>query len=207
MPSQQKIRRLRHEPPRRYRRLLAPPNVRGTRCNLLWRTEHRRLPKARRKGISSTPGERRTTPAMASRRPRPSNPAVRIGGGARRRRGYVMFVKPLPRYVIAKPLASGLTGFYFNIPTKYRKLGCTIQTMPWGPIMRSLAARMAPAVARKLSTDFSMSGTRKTRSGEFLLAVYTDTAPLIGYFGNTNRAKRILKRSRNDPALITSAPC
>ncbi len=30
-----------------------------------------------------------------------------------------MFVKPLPRYVIAKPLASGLTGFYFNIPTNY----------------------------------------------------------------------------------------
>jgi hypothetical protein len=43
-----------------------------------------------------------------------------------------MLVKALPRYVIAKPLASGLTGFYFNIPTKYRKLGCTISNQPLG---------------------------------------------------------------------------
>ena len=33
---------------------------------------------------------------------------------------------PLPRYVIAKRLASGLTGFYFNIPKKYRDIGCTV---------------------------------------------------------------------------------
>jgi hypothetical protein len=43
-----------------------------------------------------------------------------------------MFVRPLPRYVIAKRLASGLTGFYFNIPTKYRRLGCTISNEPLG---------------------------------------------------------------------------
>jgi hypothetical protein len=35
-----------------------------------------------------------------------------------------MFTKPLPRFVIAKRLTSGATGFYFNIPTLYRKLGC-----------------------------------------------------------------------------------
>lgn len=39
---------------------------------------------------------------------------------------------PLPRYVIPKPLASGKTGFYFNIPTYYRKLGCTIPNEPLG---------------------------------------------------------------------------
>jgi hypothetical protein len=39
---------------------------------------------------------------------------------------------PLPRYVIAKPLASGRTGFYFNIPTRYRKLGCSIPNEPLG---------------------------------------------------------------------------
>jgi len=27
----------------------------------------------------------------------------------------------LPRYVISKLLADGTTGFYFNIPTRYRK--------------------------------------------------------------------------------------
>jgi hypothetical protein len=32
----------------------------------------------------------------------------------------------LPRYVIAKPLANGTIGFYFTVPTRYRKMGCTI---------------------------------------------------------------------------------
>ena len=39
---------------------------------------------------------------------------------------------PLPRYVIAKPLASGKVAFYFNIPTRYRKLGCSIPNQPLG---------------------------------------------------------------------------
>ncbi len=43
-----------------------------------------------------------------------------------------MFSKPLPRFVIAKMLASGLTAFYFNVPTLYRKLGCTIANEPLG---------------------------------------------------------------------------
>ena len=43
-----------------------------------------------------------------------------------------MFVKPLPRYVIDKRLASGLTGFSWNVPTYYRKLGCTISNAPLG---------------------------------------------------------------------------
>jgi hypothetical protein len=43
-----------------------------------------------------------------------------------------MFVKPLPRYVICKPLANGATGFYWNIPTYYRRLGCTIPNEPLG---------------------------------------------------------------------------
>jgi hypothetical protein len=33
---------------------------------------------------------------------------------------------PLPRYVIAKSLAGGRTAFYFNVPKKYRDLGCTL---------------------------------------------------------------------------------
>jgi hypothetical protein len=43
-----------------------------------------------------------------------------------------MFYKPLPRFVIAKPLAGGATAFYFNVPTLYRKLGCTIPNEPLG---------------------------------------------------------------------------
>jgi integrase len=38
----------------------------------------------------------------------------------------------LPRYVIAKPLASGAVGFYFTVPTRYRKLGCSIPNEPLG---------------------------------------------------------------------------
>jgi hypothetical protein len=39
---------------------------------------------------------------------------------------------PLPRYVIAKPLASGAIGFYFTVPTRYRKMGCVIPNEPLG---------------------------------------------------------------------------
>jgi hypothetical protein len=38
----------------------------------------------------------------------------------------------LPRYVIAKLLASGATGFYFNVPTRYRKMGCPMANEPLG---------------------------------------------------------------------------
>jgi hypothetical protein len=38
----------------------------------------------------------------------------------------------LPRYVIAKRLTSGATGFYFTVPTRYRKMGCTIPNEPLG---------------------------------------------------------------------------
>ena len=43
-----------------------------------------------------------------------------------------MFSKPLPRFVIAKRLTSGATAFYFNVPTLYRKLSCTIPNEPLG---------------------------------------------------------------------------
>src|SRR5262245_39387258 len=68
---------------------------------------------------------------MASRRPRPGDIATRLGG-PRRGRGLVMFTKPLPRFVIFKTLASGATAFYFNVPTLYRKLVCTIANEPLG---------------------------------------------------------------------------
>jgi hypothetical protein len=39
---------------------------------------------------------------------------------------------PLPRYVIAKLLVSERTAFYFNVPKKYRDLGCTVPNTPLG---------------------------------------------------------------------------
>src|SRR5262249_12374359 len=68
---------------------------------------------------------------MASRRSRPGDIAARPDG-PRRGRGLVVFSKPLPRFVIPKMLASGATAFYFNIPTLYRKLGCTLANEPLG---------------------------------------------------------------------------
>jgi hypothetical protein len=38
----------------------------------------------------------------------------------------------LPRFVVAKTLADGRTAFYFQVPGKYRKLGCTVTNYPLG---------------------------------------------------------------------------
>jgi hypothetical protein len=38
----------------------------------------------------------------------------------------------LPRHVITKRLARGKTAFYYNVPTRYRKLGCDIHNEPLG---------------------------------------------------------------------------
>ena len=39
---------------------------------------------------------------------------------------------PLPRFVVAKTLADGRAAFYFYVPSKYRKLGCTVANQPLG---------------------------------------------------------------------------
>lgn len=38
----------------------------------------------------------------------------------------------LPRHVIPKELASGATAFYYNVPTKYRELKCSVPSEPLG---------------------------------------------------------------------------
>jgi integrase len=69
---------------------------------------------------------------VVKRPPGSSNPSPRPDQGAGRRRGLVTFTRPLPRYVIAKKLTSGVAAFYFNIPTVYRKLGCPVPNEPLG---------------------------------------------------------------------------
>src|SRR5262249_43322702 len=63
---------------------------------------------------------------MAARRSRYGNSASELGTGQRSRRGFVTVALKLPRFVIAKTLASGATAFYFTIPTYFRTQGCTI---------------------------------------------------------------------------------
>lgn len=38
----------------------------------------------------------------------------------------------LPRHIILKKLANGTTAYYYNVPTKYRKLACPIENEPLG---------------------------------------------------------------------------
>lgn len=38
----------------------------------------------------------------------------------------------LARHVIPKQLAGGETAYYYNVPTKYRKLKCPVQNEPLG---------------------------------------------------------------------------
>jgi hypothetical protein len=40
--------------------------------------------------------------------------------------------KRLPRFVIAKQLSGGRAGFYFTVPTYYRKRGCPVPNEPLG---------------------------------------------------------------------------
>ena len=118
-----------------------------------------------------------------------------------------MLVKPLPRYVIAKPLASGLTGFYFTIPTKYRKLCCTISNQSLGTDYETACGENGAGGRAEALNQLFDEWNKKKLGQEFPPPAYTDTAPLTGYSGNTNRAKHILKRSRSDHVLTTNAPC
>jgi hypothetical protein len=53
-----------------------------------------------------------------------------VGGRNRHSRGFVS-VK-LPRHVRTKPLASGETAFYYEVPSKYRKMKCPVPSEPLG---------------------------------------------------------------------------
>ncbi|WP_316205817.1 hypothetical protein [Bradyrhizobium sp. SZCCHNS1012] len=46
----------------------------------------------------------------------------------------------LPRYVLPKTLAGGRQAFYYTVPTKYRKLGCTIPNEPLGDYVTACGA-------------------------------------------------------------------
>jgi hypothetical protein len=44
----------------------------------------------------------------------------------------VTVILSLPRFVVAKPLADGRPAFYFQVPGKYRKLGCALDNQALG---------------------------------------------------------------------------
>jgi hypothetical protein len=56
-------------------------------------------------------------------------------------------VMPLPRYVRPRRLAGGQIGYYWIVPTHFRRLGCTIPNEPLVIITKKRVERTALADA------------------------------------------------------------
>jgi hypothetical protein len=110
---------------------------------------------------------------------------------------------PLPRYVIAKPLASGATGFYFTVPTRYRKMGCTIPNEPLGGDY-AVACGVDGKGGRAAALYGLLDEWIKIRNGEQI-----DSIVRYGTvdFVNTRRARATLREYPNEADPITNAIC
>lgn len=54
-----------------------------------------------------------------------------------------MIEHALPRFTRAKRLKSSATAFFWEVPSAYRKLGCTIKAEPLGSVITAAFARAA----------------------------------------------------------------
>ena len=114
-----------------------------------------------------------------------------------------MFSKPLPRFVIAKTLASGATAFYFNVPTLYRKLGCTISNEPLGTDYIIACGEDGERRAeRRRSMRCSMNGTPSAKVAKYQLAELFAYGTVDWLFREYKQSKAYLEkvalRSRPD---------
>src|SRR5262245_21001596 len=75
---------------------------------------------------------RRQAPVMAQGRPARSDSTAGTGPRSGRGRGLVTMTLALPRYIRPRKLAGGQVGFYWIVPTYFRRLGCTIPNEPLG---------------------------------------------------------------------------
>jgi hypothetical protein len=98
-----------------------------------------------------------------------------------------MFTRPLPRFVIAKPLAGGRTGFYFTVPTYYRKQGCTISNESLGSDY-ALACGDDGDGGRAAALNGLFDEWRAMRAGEPI--------PSIARYGTVDWLFREYKRSK-----------
>jgi integrase len=118
----------------------------------------------------------------------------------------------LPRFVIAKPLASGRTGFYFNIPNHWRRHGCTIANEPLGDdYARACGVDGNGGRAAVLNALFDE--WKAQRAGEPVpgIARFGSVAWLFReYFSSRDSRERVSQRSRPDyervARLITDLP-
>jgi hypothetical protein len=107
---------------------------------------------------------------------------------------------PLPRYVIAKPLASGATGFYFNIPTLYRRIGCSIPNEPLGTDY-AMACGVDGAGGRAAALNALFDEWLTAKSGERLpsIARYGTVDWLFRQYKQTKAyLEKVSERSRPD---------
>jgi hypothetical protein len=107
---------------------------------------------------------------------------------------------PLPRFVIAKPLASGATGFYFTVPTRYRQMGCTIPNEPLGSDY-TIACGADGKGGRAAALNGLLDEWIKVRNGEPIesLARYGTVDWLFREYKASERyAKRVSARTRPD---------
>ena len=123
---------------------------------------------------------------------------------ARSRRGFVTMTLPLPRYVIAKPLASGATGFYLTVPTRYRKLGCTIPNEPLGSDY-AIACGVDGKGGRAAALNGLFDEWWKIKNGEPVESTvrYGTIDWLFREYKNSKRYReRVSQRTRQDYELL-----
>jgi hypothetical protein len=102
----------------------------------------------------------------------------------------------LPRHVITKRLKSGATAFYYNVPTRYRKLGCPVPNEPLG-------TDFAAACAKATTLNGLFDEWDRMRRG---LPISASSAPKIGtvdwlfreYKQSLAYTKKVAVRSRKD---------
>jgi hypothetical protein len=111
---------------------------------------------------------------------------------------------PLPRYVIAKQLASGTTAFYFTVPTRYRKTGCTIPNDPLGSDY-NIACGPDGKGGRAAALNGLFDEWWKTKNGEPVEGItrYGTVDWLFREYKNSNRYReRVSARTREDYELL-----
>ena len=111
-------------------------------------------------------------------------------------------ILPLPRYVIAKRLADGRIAFYYNVPKKYRDLGCAVPNTPLGTDY-TIACGEDGNGGRAAALNATLDEWNSVRHG---LPVAGERAPVYGtlrwLFQEYRRSKAYLEkvapRSRRD---------
>ena len=102
----------------------------------------------------------------------------------------------LPRHVIPKRLKSGVTAFYYNVPTRYRKYKCPVSNEPLG-------TDFAAACAKAVTLNALFDEWDQQRKG---MPINIPNAPKIGsvdwlfreYKQSLAYTKKVAARSRKD---------